>query len=107
MALEHYARQARNTQGEFQAYEIRLRAERRCGQLTKELITAQGQRSDLTSVQRASKLDALEQAEAIRQAPGTSTTRTSAALARRAMSAVPLPPGNASTRSGRPWSSIS
>jgi hypothetical protein len=33
MALEHYARQARNTEAERQACEIRLRAERKCGEI--------------------------------------------------------------------------
>jgi hypothetical protein len=42
MALEHYARQARNTEAERQACEIRLRAERKCG----ELLTEQAQRGE-------------------------------------------------------------
>lgn len=33
MALEHYARQARNTDAERQAIQIRMRAEQRCGEL--------------------------------------------------------------------------
>lgn len=33
MALEHYARQARNTEAERQAIQIRIRAEERCGEL--------------------------------------------------------------------------
>jgi len=33
MALEHYARQARNIEAERQCIEIRLRAERKCGEL--------------------------------------------------------------------------
>ncbi len=33
MALEHYARQARNTEAERQAIQIRMRAEQRCGEL--------------------------------------------------------------------------
>jgi hypothetical protein len=36
IALEHYAAMARNTEAERQACEIRLRAERRCGQLLAE-----------------------------------------------------------------------
>jgi hypothetical protein len=60
-ALEHYARQARNTEAERQACEIRLRAERRCGQLTTEMITAPGRRSDLTSPQHAERLTKAEQ----------------------------------------------
>ena len=44
-----YARQAQNTEAERQAIQIRLRAERRCGELTAQLMTAQGVRTDLTS----------------------------------------------------------
>ncbi len=62
MALEAYARQARNTEAERQACEIRLRAERRAGQLSSELETAQGHRSDLTLSHRATKLEALRKA---------------------------------------------
>jgi hypothetical protein len=61
-AIEMYSRQAQNTEAERQACEIRLRAERKCGALTAEMLTAPGQRSDLTSTQHASKLDALEAA---------------------------------------------
>jgi hypothetical protein len=52
LAIQMYARQAQNTEAERQACDIRLRAERRCGELTRELATAQGHRSDLTSVER-------------------------------------------------------
>jgi hypothetical protein len=55
MALELYARQARNTDAERKASEIRLRAERRTGELLKELERAQGKRSDLTSSNGATK----------------------------------------------------
>lgn len=41
MALELYAKQARNTEAERKACEIRLRAERRTGELLKELARAQ------------------------------------------------------------------
>ena len=40
MALELYAKQARNTDAERKASEIRLRAERRTGELLKELARA-------------------------------------------------------------------
>jgi hypothetical protein len=42
VALEHYARQARNTEAEQRACEIRLRAERRAGQLLKKVEKAKG-----------------------------------------------------------------
>jgi hypothetical protein len=42
MALERYAAQARNTEAERQACEIRLRAERRAGQLLREMEKAKG-----------------------------------------------------------------
>ena len=61
-AIEMYARQAQNTEAERQACEIRLRAERKCGQLTDQMITAQGHRSDLTSDHDGTKLAALEAA---------------------------------------------
>ena len=41
-AIEMYARQAQNTEAERQAIEIRLRAERKCG----ELLTEQAQRGE-------------------------------------------------------------
>jgi hypothetical protein len=62
LAIAEYARRAQNTEAERQCGEIRIRAERKCGELTSEMLTARGQRSDLTSTQRASKLDALERA---------------------------------------------
>jgi hypothetical protein len=42
IAFETYARQARNVEAERQACEIRLRAERRCGQLLQEMEKAKG-----------------------------------------------------------------
>jgi hypothetical protein len=61
-AIEMYARQAQNTEAERQACEIRLRAERKCGQLTSDLMTAPGARTDLTSDHAEPKLEALEKA---------------------------------------------
>jgi hypothetical protein len=58
-AIEMYARQAQNTEAERQACEIRLRAERKCGQLTDEMVTAQGHRSDLTLSDHPTKSEAL------------------------------------------------
>jgi hypothetical protein len=42
IAFETYARQAKNVEAERQACEIRLRAERRCGQLLKEMEKSKG-----------------------------------------------------------------
>lgn len=53
MALEHYSRQARNTEAERQACEIRLRAERRAGELDAQLERAPGARSDLSTSSHA------------------------------------------------------
>jgi hypothetical protein len=61
-AIEMYARQAQNTEAERQACEIRLRAERKCGQLTDEMVTAPGARTDLTSYHDDTKLAALTKA---------------------------------------------
>lgn len=44
LALERYMRQAQNTEAERQACEIRLRAERKCGQLLREREMAKGGR---------------------------------------------------------------
>jgi hypothetical protein len=57
IALEQYARQARNIEAERKAAEIRLRAERKCGELSAALVTAQGRRTDLTSGHDAQKLE--------------------------------------------------
>lgn len=46
MALEAYARQAKNTDAERKACDVRMRAERRAGELLKELARSQGQRND-------------------------------------------------------------
>lgn len=48
-AIEMYARQAQNTDAEERAREIRLRAERKCGQMLSDMPRSQGHRSDLTS----------------------------------------------------------
>ena len=47
MAFEAYCKQARNTEAERRACEIRLRAERKAGALLAEKERAQGRRSDL------------------------------------------------------------
>jgi hypothetical protein len=47
LALETYARQAKNIDAEWRACEIRLRAERKAGRLSKELEKAPGARTDL------------------------------------------------------------
>lgn len=44
VALEHYARQAKNVDAERKAREIRLRAERRVGQITKAMAKSKGGR---------------------------------------------------------------
>lgn len=44
MALEHYARQARNTEAERQALQIRIRAEERCGELLEAQLQHGGDR---------------------------------------------------------------
>jgi hypothetical protein len=44
LALEVYARQAKNADAELQACNIRLRAERRCGELLKKMEKAKGGR---------------------------------------------------------------
>lgn len=41
-AIEQYSRQAKNTEAERQACEIRLRAERKCGQLLADMEKAKG-----------------------------------------------------------------
>jgi len=46
MAIALYARQANNHEAELQAIQIRVRAERKAGELLKEIPTAQGQRTD-------------------------------------------------------------
>ncbi len=47
MAITLYAKQANNHEAELQAIQIRVRAERKAGELLKEIPTAQGQRTDL------------------------------------------------------------
>jgi hypothetical protein len=44
VALEHYARQAKNVEAERKACEIRLRAERKVGQITKKIEKSKGGR---------------------------------------------------------------
>jgi hypothetical protein len=67
VALEHYARQAQNTDAERRACEIRLRAERKAGQLLAELPKQQGSRgvgkkvgsTDTTPLQKALKTNGI------------------------------------------------
>ena len=51
IAMEAYARQSRNTEAERRACEIRLRAERKCGELLKELERSKGGRPSINSLQ--------------------------------------------------------
>jgi len=64
IALEVYARQAHNTEAERKACEIRLRAERKAGPLSKELERSPGGRPAKTppAMRRVSKADALHKA---------------------------------------------
>jgi hypothetical protein len=64
IALEVYARQAHNTEAERKACEIRLRAERKAGPLSKELERSPGGRPAKTppTMRRVSKADALHKA---------------------------------------------
>ena len=59
-AIEVYSRQAKNVEAERQACEIRLRAECKCGELSKQLPTAPGRRTDLTSPHAAEGLTKAE-----------------------------------------------
>ena len=56
LALETYAKQAQNQEAEQKAIEIRIRAERRAGELLKALEKQPGKRTDLTSVQATPRL---------------------------------------------------
>lgn len=47
LAFEVYARQAKNIEAERRACEVRLRAERKCGQLDKQRDKPRGRRTDL------------------------------------------------------------
>jgi hypothetical protein len=58
-ALEVYARQARNVDAETRACEIRLRAERRCGQLLAEREKNKGGRPEENRSHAANGLDTL------------------------------------------------
>lgn len=49
LAFEHYARQAKNPEPERRACEIRLRAERKAGQLLKETDRAEGNRGPVST----------------------------------------------------------
>ena len=52
MAMEIYAKQAMNVDAERKVTEIRIRAERRCGELLAETEKAQGKRTDLNIVEQ-------------------------------------------------------
>jgi hypothetical protein len=56
LALEHYARQAQNVEAERKAAEVRIRAERRAGELLKEEQKQPGKRTDLTSPSHSARL---------------------------------------------------
>src|SRR4051812_40340463 len=61
-AMEHYFRLAKNPEPERQACEIRLRAERKAGELARAMERAQGRRSDwATSVAWDTKSPTLQQ----------------------------------------------
>ena len=66
IALEVYSRLARNTENERRACEIRLRSERKAGQLARQLEKSQGKRTDkpqpLPTMGRGSKTEALRKA---------------------------------------------
>lgn len=63
VALEAYARQAKNVEAERRACEVRLRAERKAGTLSAKLERAQGKRTDKqTSGGRTPKSKALRNA---------------------------------------------
>jgi hypothetical protein len=61
-ALEAYARQANDMELERQVHDIRVRAERRAGEISAQLPKAQGHRSDITSPAPRAKSDVLEKA---------------------------------------------
>jgi hypothetical protein len=65
IALEVYSRQAKNTEAERKACEIRLRAERKAGKLSAKLEKSPGKRTDLQPIPtmgRGSKAEALHKA---------------------------------------------
>lgn len=53
VALEHYAKQAKNRDAERMAAKIRVRAERRCGELTREIARESGTHHPSTFSQNA------------------------------------------------------
>jgi len=57
-AMQVYAQQVKNIEAERKACEIRMRAERRFGELLAELARAPGQRTDLTSSNGETRLEA-------------------------------------------------
>lgn len=65
LALEVYAKQAMNVEAERKATEVRLRAERRAGELMSALQRSQGARSDLTLSHGGTKFSPSEYAETL------------------------------------------
>ena len=63
LAFEAYARQAKNTEAERRACEIRLRAERKAGMLLTRMDRAQGKRTDIPTSPHAGAKSFREQAE--------------------------------------------
>ena len=57
LALEEYARQACNTKAEWKAAEIRIRAERKAGQLMSEMEKSKGGPANERRVEGTSLMD--------------------------------------------------
>jgi len=83
LALEAYYRQARNLDAEREAANVRLRAERRVGELLKDLARAQGERTDLVATLSA---DGTKSASISEQARCKGPSPYATALAEQGMS---------------------